>query len=516
GTAGGLTMIDQTPSRDRTRKKRALPQSLTRDIYHVTANTIVSVESKTLRKDSTQESSYTLYDGFLRPRQTQSPGPDSGYLLTDTFYNDRGQSVLGFAPYYATGTTVTAGKLLTLDDTENVETQTITAYDGLGRPTTVKTAAGSSDQPKLLTTTTTIYGGDRTTVIPPLGATPTTTITDPQGRTSEVRQYHNADATGAYDRTTYKYDPAGHMTTLTGPDNAQWTRTYDLQGRQIQAVDPDKGTSDSHYDNRDQLTWTKDSENRQLYYDYDQLGRKLAVHTGSATGPLTASWKYDPSGYEGQLASSSSYRTVGGTQYEYKTTVNFYDNLYRPTRTTTAIPNVPGEEAFPDSLQVNTTYNPDGTLASTSYPAAGNLPNEGHRPHLRHPAPRHRHHRLPHRRQVQPDGQAPPVHTQHRRPEGPDPKRVRVGHPAPGRHPHRPRERLRSRPRRRLHLRPGRQRPRHVRPVWRRPRHPVLHLRLPPAPDQGLDTVDRHLRRLTQHQPHRRPRPVLDRLRLQH
>jgi hypothetical protein len=31
GTAGGLTMIDQTPSHDRARKKRALPQSLTRD-----------------------------------------------------------------------------------------------------------------------------------------------------------------------------------------------------------------------------------------------------------------------------------------------------------------------------------------------------------------------------------------------------------------------------------------------------------------------------------------------------
>ncbi|MFE2540979.1 polymorphic toxin-type HINT domain-containing protein [Actinacidiphila glaucinigra] len=344
--------------------------------YHVDANSIVSVESKALRKDGSQESSYTLYDGFLRPRQTQNPGPDGGYLLTDTFYDDRGQGVLGFAPYYASGTTVTAGKLLSLENTEEVETQTITAYDGLGRPTTVKTAAGSSDQPKLLSTTTTIYGGDRTTVIPPLGATPTTTVTDAQGRTSEVRQYHNADATGAYDLTQYTYDPAGHMTTLIGPDNAHWSWTYDLQGRQIQAIDPDKGTSDSHYDDRDQLISTKDSENRQLYYDYDQLGRKLGVHTGSATGPLTASWKYDPSGYEGQLASSSSYRTVGSTQYEYKTTVNFYDNLYRPTRTTTAIPNVPGEEAFPDSLQVNTTYNPDGTLASTSYPAAGNLPNE--------------------------------------------------------------------------------------------------------------------------------------------
>ncbi|MER5638303.1 hypothetical protein ABT095_15240, partial [Kitasatospora sp. NPDC002227] len=31
GSAGGLTMIDQTPSSSRTRNKRAPPQSLTRD-----------------------------------------------------------------------------------------------------------------------------------------------------------------------------------------------------------------------------------------------------------------------------------------------------------------------------------------------------------------------------------------------------------------------------------------------------------------------------------------------------
>ncbi|MED7947266.1 hypothetical protein, partial [Streptomyces sp. BE303] len=32
GNTGGLTMIDQTPSQGRTRKKQALPQSLTRDM----------------------------------------------------------------------------------------------------------------------------------------------------------------------------------------------------------------------------------------------------------------------------------------------------------------------------------------------------------------------------------------------------------------------------------------------------------------------------------------------------
>ncbi|MED7947336.1 transposase, partial [Streptomyces sp. BE303] len=33
GNTGGLTMIDQTPSQGRTRKKQALPQSLTRDTF---------------------------------------------------------------------------------------------------------------------------------------------------------------------------------------------------------------------------------------------------------------------------------------------------------------------------------------------------------------------------------------------------------------------------------------------------------------------------------------------------
>jgi hypothetical protein len=82
---------------------------------------------------------------------------------------------------------------------------------------------------------------------------------------------------------------------------------------------------------------------------------------------------WDPTGYEGQLASATRY--VGGAAGSaYTTAYSLYDNLYRPTRTTVSIPAAENELA--GSYQSNTKYNLDGTIQSTSYPAAGGLSSE--------------------------------------------------------------------------------------------------------------------------------------------
>ena len=60
-----------------------------------------------------QVAAYTLYDGLLRPRQTQSLGPHGGLLLTDTFYDERGLAAKEFGTYYTTD--ATAGKLFDPD-----------------------------------------------------------------------------------------------------------------------------------------------------------------------------------------------------------------------------------------------------------------------------------------------------------------------------------------------------------------------------------------------------------------
>lgn len=49
--------------------------------------------------------SYALYDGLLRPRQTQAPSPggSGGMVLTDTFYSTAGQMKTSYGAYYNSG-----------------------------------------------------------------------------------------------------------------------------------------------------------------------------------------------------------------------------------------------------------------------------------------------------------------------------------------------------------------------------------------------------------------------------
>lgn len=314
---------------------------------------------------------YVLYDGFLRERQAQAPGPHGGMLVADTFYDARGLTAQTYAPYYATQAPSTA--LYSVDDASSVETQTRNTYDGLGRVTQSKQMAGSSDGGTVLSTTTTSYGGDRTTVTPPQGGTPTTTIVDARGNTRELDQYHASTPTGAYDRTRYEYTPTGRLSKLTDPAGNVWSYTYDQRGNQLTANDPDKGTTNSSYDDRSQLITTTDQRGKSITHVYDDLGRETETHDRDATGPLLTKHVWDPTGAKGQLASATRY-TNGANGSAYTVAYKNYDNLYRPHSTTTTIPTAEG--ALAGSYQSTVQYNPDGTTQSVGYPAAGSLPAE--------------------------------------------------------------------------------------------------------------------------------------------
>jgi RHS repeat-associated protein len=344
--------------------------------YTITDKSPVAVATKTLKSDSAQQTAYTLYDGFLRPRQTQAPGPNGGRLITDAFYDERGLTSKSFAPYY--NTLPPSAALLKLDDALAVETQVWNTYDGLGRLTKSRQVAGNGDGGPVLATTSTLYGGDRTTVIPPRGATPTTTVSDARGNTTDLLQYHAAVSegpTGPADTTHYDYTAAGKLSELTDPAGSTWSYTYDLSGNQITVTDPDAGRSTSHYDDRNQLTDTTDARHQTITHIYDGLGRETETHDGAASGPLLTKHVWDPDKFEGQLASATRY--VGGASGSaYTTTYNLYDTLYRPNRVTTTIPSVTGEEKLAGAYQSSITYNANGTVQSTGYSAAGSLATE--------------------------------------------------------------------------------------------------------------------------------------------
>ncbi|MEW2067438.1 RHS repeat-associated core domain-containing protein, partial [Streptomyces sp. NPDC007346] len=337
--------------------------------YTIAENAPVSVATRTLNNSGGQITSYALYDGFLRGRQTQSPGPGGGTLVDDVFYDERGLEARTFAPYYVTGKP--SAKLFKPVDALSVETQTHTTYDGLNRPVETRQIAGNGDGGTVLNTTRNIYGGDRTTVIPPVGGTTTTTVTDARGQMTELRQHHTRAPDATYDTISYRYTPRGELLKVTDPAGNDWTYSYDQLGRQTSTTDPDKGTTDHTYDDRNQLIFSKGSRTDVpgLAYVYDGLGRQTQVREGSATGTLRTEQVYDTvSGAKGQLAESIRY--VGGHAYTSKVTA--YDTLYRPLRTSVVIPEAEGKLA--GTYQTGNSYFPSGLSGGGSYSAAGSLP----------------------------------------------------------------------------------------------------------------------------------------------
>ncbi|GAA3867446.1 RHS repeat-associated core domain-containing protein [Streptomyces lacrimifluminis] len=328
----------------------------------------IAVGTKTLGNNGAQVTSYVLYDGFLRPRQTQDPGPDGGVLLSDTFYDERGLTAKEFLPYYAAKKPSTT--LLKPQDALGVELQNRYAYDGLGRPTEHRQILGNGDGGTVLNTTRTIYGGDRTTVIPPVGGTATTTLTDARGQTTELRQHHQRTADSAYDTTRYGFSQSGDVSKVTDPAGNEWTYEYDLLGQLKRAKDPDKGELNYFYDDRGLLTSTADARST-LAYIYDGLGRKTELRSGSATGPLRAKWTYDTiSGAKGHIAESTRYADDGQA---YTSKVVAYDRLYRPLRTSVTIPDTEANKGLAGTYLSTATYKESGQIGSVGLPKAGAL-----------------------------------------------------------------------------------------------------------------------------------------------
>ncbi|WP_433214577.1 RHS repeat-associated core domain-containing protein [Microtetraspora malaysiensis] len=339
--------------------------------YRVEDKKIVAITTTELTATGGERvSEIELLDGWLRSRQTQVPGPE-GRLISDNFYDDRGQVVKSYAPYSATG--APQPELLGVLTPGNVEAQTRTAYDGLGRRTAEILMVGNGSQPEQekWRTITSYGGGNRVSVTPPEGGIPTAEITDARGRVIERRQYHGSTPTGTYDATRYTYTPDGEQATVTGPAGAVWTTDYDQRGRKIKTTDPDKGETTYTYDDLDREISVTDARGKKVFTDYDVLGRKTATHEGSATGPKLTSYTYDSAAFgKGKLATSTRH-TAGG---DYTSQIRHYDQLGRADTTAVIVPAAEG--ALAGTYIFTTSYGLDETVTGQSLPAAGGLPAE--------------------------------------------------------------------------------------------------------------------------------------------
>ncbi|GAB3801169.1 RHS repeat-associated core domain-containing protein [Micromonospora zhanjiangensis] len=343
--------------------------------YLIRTDGVNAVTTSHLNPKGGVTKSYTLYDGLLRTRQTQTASPAGGRILTDTFYDAAGRQVLDYGAYYdrtgAPGTDLV--RPLAQQDVPN---QTAVRYDGAGRP------VASIFQPKGTERwrTSTIYGGDHTDVEPPNGATASSTWTDARGRKTQLRQYPTRSATGTdYDHTDYAYNRKGLLDSVTTPDGSRWTYGYDLRGRQTSSTDPDAGTTTKRYDKASRLTNSSDGNGQWLTYTYDALDRKTALYKGTSptsTGQL-AQWDYDQATFtdgvtqvKGQLFQSSRI----DSNRRYVKAVKQYDKRYQPLFTSVTIPNA--ETGLGGSYTYETGYNPDGSISGQSYPKTGDLLSE--------------------------------------------------------------------------------------------------------------------------------------------
>ena len=123
------------------------------------------------------------------------------------------------------------------------------------------------------------------------------------------------------------------------------------------------------YDAADRVGTVTDGRGQVLAFDYDVLDRRTAVRTGSAAGPVAASWAFDT---VAKGLPTSSTRFDSGNAYVKA--VTGYDPAYRPTGTSVTIPAVAGEEGLGGTYTTTATYNIDGGVKTKKVPA---LPGTG-------------------------------------------------------------------------------------------------------------------------------------------
>jgi len=280
------------------------------------------IETRTLI-DTRWTDDYVFYDGLGRSVRTfKYEGQDANnpYLTADTQYDALGRAYRTSNPYRSSGCSAA------VNPSGN---WTTTAYDALGRVTSVTTPDGA----QVITT----FSGNQVTVTDQAGKK-RSSVTDALGRLTNVTE----DPNGLAYQTTYGYDTLGNLSTVTQGTQHRYFM-YDSLSRLIRArnpeldananlalSDPISGNSQWSiayaYDADGNLSSRTDARGVTATYTYDNLNRNTIINysDGSYTNHV---YDFATNG-RGRLRYSASYPTTGA----YSVTVtDTYDAMGRPT-----------------------------------------------------------------------------------------------------------------------------------------------------------------------------------------
>ncbi len=153
-----------------------------------------------------------IYDGLMRPVQTQSEAHGPGRVVTDTRYNDHGLVDEQTSGYLAKGEP--AAELFAPRSRSLIPSWVKYRYDGLER----KQRESTYHDGDFVYATYTYYSDTSTYVDPPGATAPRTrTFTDALGRVTSIRHYKDDGSTSEGRVTSYEYDARGYRTKVTDP-----------------------------------------------------------------------------------------------------------------------------------------------------------------------------------------------------------------------------------------------------------------------------------------------------------
>jgi len=278
--------------------------------YTVSQSAPMKVKTGERTTGSSYVTSYDFYDGLGRLLEHHEPPANdggTGRRVTATRYDTHGR-VYGISqPFWNSGTF--GGDVVNPADSA-IPFETRYAYDALGRRTKVAQYASGAWK----WTSETQYRGLYERVDSPVSdRADVENYRDVFGRITKVVEHPTAGGTA---NTTYTYTARGDLATITDDAGRVTTYTYDWMRRRTKSVDPDLGTWTSTFDADGNITSVEDGRLQKLVTEYDALGRRTAVRSGSATGTVLATWGYDDvavANSTGRLTETA--RTIGTDSY---------------------------------------------------------------------------------------------------------------------------------------------------------------------------------------------------------